>query len=144
MTGLVLRRARVAGARPAAFLLLVAAGVSDLGTGLALVVSPGLVLALLGLGAPGTDAVYLRFVGAFVACVGAVYLYPWFLAPRAVRLATVTEVTAVVRGGIALFVIGAVASGALAPPWLLVAGFDGLLAAAQVAMLRRRWIGDGA
>jgi hypothetical protein len=137
------------GARPAAVWFLVAAGLSDLGTGLALVAAPGLVLALLGIAGPGPTlaggGAYLRFVGAFVAGVGAAYLYPFVpgLAPRPGRLATIAEVTALVRGGIALFLAGAVATGTLAAAWLLVAGFDAALAGAQVWMLRRGWIAHG-
>lgn len=137
------------GARPAALWLLVAAGLSDLGTGLALIAAPGLVLALLGIAGPSPavgGAAYLRFVGAFVAGVGACYLYPFLpgLAPRPGRLAVVAEVTALVRGGIALFLVGAALAGALPASWLLVAGFDAALAAAQVWMLRRGWIAHDA
>lgn len=146
MTGRVLRFPRTGSLRWPAILLLAGAGVGDLATGLALIASPGLVLALLGIPEPAGAAVYLRFVGAFVAGVGAAYLYPalpW-VARRPGRLATVAEVTALVRAGIALFLLVAVVSGELAAAWLVVAAFDGGLALAQAWMLGRGWIGDDA
>lgn len=143
MTAPVLRLSRTAGLHPAALVLLLAAGACDLATGVALVAAPGLVLAPLGIAAPEAGTVYLRLVGAFVAGVGAAYLYPWLpgLARRPGRLATVAEVTALLRGGVALFVTAAVVLRALAAPWSVVAAVDGLLAGAQVLMLRRGWIG---
>jgi hypothetical protein len=89
----------------------------------------------------------MRWIGLFVASVGAVYLYPWLLRGGALRrdqrLATVVEVTALQRAAVALFVCGAVAAGALAPGWLVVALFDGGVAMAQSALLRREGIDAG-
>ena len=104
---------------------------------------PRTVLGWMGIAAPEGDAwVYLRFLGAFVAGVGASYLYPLLLAAlagrdRPGRLPAVIEVTALVRTGVALFVAGAVAAGALAAPWLSVAGTDAALAALQLWLLAR-------
>ena len=60
-------------------------------------------------GAEGDAWIYLRLLGAFVAGVGASYLYPLLLAAlgapdRPGRLPAVIEVTALVRTGVALFV----------------------------------------
>jgi len=122
-----------------------AAGACDLTTGVLLIATPFTVLGLMGVAeAPGTGAegVYLRYVGTFVAAVGASYLYPLVLSLRgggrggAERLPTVLEVTALVRGAVALFVTAAVSAGSLAAPWLLVAGVDGGLALVQIWLVR--------
>jgi len=121
----------------------VLAGGCDLATGLGLIAAPRTVLSLMGIaGAEGDASVYLRFLGAFVAGVGASYLYPLLLAAfgapdRPGRLPAVIEVTALVRTGVALFVAGAVTAGALATPWISVAGTDAALAALQLWLLGR-------
>jgi len=150
-------------ATPLGLLFAALAGSCDLATGLLLIASPLRTLSWMGIAAGGTgggDAVvYLRFIGAFVAGVGASYLYPLVLsalAPvrtqartqvparaRPGRLPAVIEVTALVRAGVALFVTGAVISGALSPPWLSVAGTDAGLAALQLWMLARGMFGRG-
>lgn len=122
-----------------------AAGACDLTTGLLLVATPFTVLGLMGVAGTagaGEEGVYLRYIGTFVAAVGAAYLYPLVLPPRgggrdgADRLPTVLEVTALVRGAVAVFVTAAVTIGTLAAPWLLVAAVDGGLAALQLRLLR--------
>lgn len=122
-----------------------AAGACDFTTGVLLIAAPFTVLGLMGVAlAPEAagDGVYLRYIGTFVAAVGASYLYPVVLAlvtggrAGAERLPTVLEVTALVRGAVALFVTAAVARGALATPWLLVAAVDGGLAVFQIWLLR--------
>jgi|GEM_PF-422207 len=116
-----------------------AAGACDLTTGVLLIAAPFTVLGLMGVAATaGADleGIYLRYVGTFVAAVGASYLYPLLLRGGAERLPTVLEVTALVRGAVALFVTAAVAAGSLAAPWLLVAGVDGGLALVQIWLVR--------
>jgi len=117
-----------------------AAGACDLATGVLLIATPFTVLGLMGVAeAPGTgvEGVYLRYIGTFVAAVGASYLYPLLLRNGTERLPTVLEVTALVRGAVALFVTIAVATGSLAAPWLVVGAVDGGLAAFQIWLLRR-------
>ncbi|HEX6200818.1 MAG TPA: hypothetical protein VF150_11170 [Thermoanaerobaculia bacterium] len=132
---------------------LLAAGACDLATGALLLAAPALALAALsalatGLGAAPlpvpAEPVYLRLVGAFVAGVGASYLYPFLpgMAARPGRLAAVAAVTALVRGSVALFLAAAVAVDALAAGWLVVAAVDGGLAAAQALLLAKGWIAD--
>lgn len=122
------------------------AGSCDLITGLALIAAPGTVLGWMGIaGVPEVAWPYLRFVGAFVAGVGASYLYPlwpWLLSvlgtgERPGRLPAIIEVTALVRTGVALFLVGAVAAGALSAPWLSVAATDATLAVLQLWLLSR-------
>lgn len=113
------------------------AGAGELAAGVLLMLDPRGTLALMGMGGPLAEPVYLRLVGAFVAAVGLAYLYP-FLSPQpGRRLPAVIEVTALVRTVIATFVAAAVATGALAAGWLLVTGFDGGLAALQLGLLRK-------
>lgn len=132
-------RATTSGAVRAITLYSVAAGACDLTTGLLLIAMPFTVLGLMGVAAApaaGADGVYLRYIGTFVAAVGASYLYPLVLRESFRRLPTVLEVTALVRGAVALFVATAVATGSLAPAWLLVAAVDGGLGAFQIWLLR--------
>lgn len=115
------------------------AGASDLATGLLLLAVPALTLRLMRVPAVAYDSlVWLRWIGVFVAGVGALYFYPWLTdaTGRAVRLRVVFEVTALVRAAVALFVLAAAMTGVLAPAWLPVALFDGGLAALQAAWLR--------
>jgi hypothetical protein len=72
------------------------AGGLDTCTGLGLVFLPGLVLPLMRVPQPtGDGLVYLRFVGAFVAAVGATYL--WALAAPRERLRVVLGATVLFR-----------------------------------------------
>lgn len=111
------------------------AGLGDLGTGAALVAAPELVLRLLAL-PPVAETVLLRFVGVFVASVGAAYFWPFLGESRARpgRLRAALTLTAVPRLAVAGFLATAVAAGALAPPWLLVGGYDALVAIAQLRL----------
>lgn len=116
-------------------LFAIAAGAGDLGTGLALLAAPELVLRLLALPAVA-EPVLLRFVGTFVASVGAAYFWP-FAAPaseRGDRLRAAFALTALPRFAVAGFLAVSVASGALGAPWLLVGGYDALAAALQLAL----------
>ncbi len=121
--------------RDVAPLFALAAGLGDLGTGVALVAAPELVLRLLAL-PPVAETVLLRFVGVFVASVGAAYFWPFLAEPRARpgRLRAAFALTAVPRFAVAGFLATAVATGALAPPWLLVGGYDALVAVAQLRL----------
>ena len=75
------------------------AGALDFGSGLGLVALPAAMLPLMGLPVPGEEALaFVRFVGAFVAAVGACYL--WALRRPAERLGVVRGATLrVPRGG---------------------------------------------
>lgn len=128
--------------RPAARRFLVAVGLCDLVTGLGLLIAPALVLGRLDPGLAAERSVFVRWLGVFVATVGAAYLYPWLArTARRGRIATSIEVTALQRGAVAIFVVAAVATAALGPLWLAVACFDGGVAAVQLDLLRRGWIG---
>jgi hypothetical protein len=113
-------------------------------TGLLLVAAPGLVLRALGIAPPPDGLVFLRFVGIFVWCVGFAYLQPWMTRGRRreARLAAAIETTAGFRLAVALFLGAAVATGALERPWLLVAVYDAVVAAAQIALHARGFFGD--
>lgn len=114
------------------------AGGCDALTGLGLVAAPAAVLASMGLPAPAPEVVpWLRWVGAFVFAVGASYWLPFALGDVARRLPVVLEVTALVRGVVALAVLAQVASGALSAGWMVVAIVDSALAVVQVVLLVR-------
>lgn len=123
------------------------AGACDAGTGAALMAVPAFTLGLMRTGPVPAEAVYLRFVGAFVTAVGLAYLYPFLLPPRRGRWAGMLEVTALVRLVVAGFVGLAVATRALAPAWLTVTVVDAGLAFTQLGLLGRGFFaeegGDG-
>lgn len=114
-----------------------AAGAADSATGLLLLLSPSVVLGLLGIVDVASHAVYLRFIGVFVGGVGLAYLAPWFL-PRwrgdQARLMATIELTAFFRLAVALFVAVACAVGALASPWITVGVVDAGVALVQLAL----------
>jgi hypothetical protein len=125
--------------------LSLAAGALDTTTGLVLVAAPAVALGWCGVALPGGDgaAILMRWIGVFVAGVGASYL--WAIAPRApaartARLAGVWGATALVRAGVAVFCVVAVAARQLAPVWLIVGCTDALLAGVQAWGLRRGWL----
>jgi len=126
----------------AAVLLSLFAGAADAGTGGALVFAPVLALQLMGV--PPRDPAMVAFVGAFVGAVGISYLCglaSWRSSgsPRALR--EVWKVTALVRFAVGVYSAVAIARGALEPGWWTVPAFDLSLAAVQIALLRRGWLG---
>jgi cytochrome c oxidase cbb3-type subunit 1 len=117
--------------------LALGAGCLDAGTGLGLVFAPELVLGLMGASVPGAEAlIYLRWVGAFVAAVGASYLIA-LVAGGGARLRAVFEFTIVFRLAAGLFSAVAIARGWLGPVWVSVPLADFALAAVQVWLLRK-------
>lgn len=125
-----------------AALLSLVAGAADAATGCALVFAPALALQMMGV--PPRDPVMVAFVGAFVGAVGISYL--WGLAawrasgsPRMLR--EVWKVTALVRSAVGIHSAVAIALGALEPGWWTVPAFDLALAAVQLALVRRGWLG---
>jgi len=116
-------------------LCLVAGGL-DLGTGLSLVAVPQWILPLMGVDVPGSDGlVYLRFVGAFVAAVGASYL--WVLAAPRERLRTVLGVTILFRLAAGGYSLAAIALGTLPIAWISVPVTDLGLVALQSWLLAK-------
>lgn len=124
----------------------VGAGSCDGATGVLLLTFPRLVVRLLGVPPPsGETIVYLRFLGVFVACVGAAYLLPLFVADRAARerrMVAAIDATAFTRLAVALFLAGEVIARGLAAPWLLVGAFDGVVGVAQLALRERGVFGN--
>lgn len=120
-----------------ATLLALGAGVLDVGSGLALVFAPQLMLTLMGAGALAPEpTIYLRWVGAFVVAVGFSYL--WALWRREVALLRhVLELTIFFRLAAGLYSAWAVATGALPLAWISVPLADFALAAAQTWLVRR-------
>lgn len=119
------------------------AGFSDTSTGAALIIAPVFTLRQMRLGAPADALPFLSFIGAFVLAVGLSYLYGASLVRRAgcsSRLEAVWLVTAFVRSSVAIFVVAAFISGALATGWLVIAFFDGACVLIQAAGLRRGWL----
>jgi len=116
--------------------LCLAAGGLDLGTGLGLVAVPRWILPLMGVELPGDDGlVYLRFVGAFVAAVGASYL--WVLAAPRERLRTVLGVTILFRLAAGGYSLAAIALGTLPIAWISVPVTDFGLVALQAWLLSK-------
>lgn len=117
-------------------------GAMDGATGVALMAAPAFTLARMGAAVPGAEALgYVRFSGAFVAAVGACYL--WAIACGGVpRLRGALEFTLIARGGAGGFAAVAVATGLFEAAWLAVAATDLGCAAVQGWMLRKGIEGD--
>ena len=82
-------------------------------------------------------------ISAFVLAVGLSYLYGALLVRRPggePRLEAVWLLTAIIRSSVAIFVLGAVLNGTLAPGWLTIAIFDGICVLIQARGLRRGWL----
>ena len=112
-------------------------GLMDAGTGLGLLIAPGLVLKLMLVPAPVEEAwIFVRWVGVFVAAVGASYL--WALWRGGVtRLIVVLECTLLFRTAVAIFVLAAWHLDALSTAWLSVAATDLAVAALQALLLEQ-------
>jgi hypothetical protein len=118
------------------------AGAADLATGCLLVFAPTLALQLMRV--PPRDPVMVSFVGAFVGAVGFSYLWAlanWRRTGSPIVLREVWKFTAIVRIAAGLFSAWSIASGALEPGWWSVPAFDLSLAALQLALVRRGWLG---
>jgi hypothetical protein len=116
-------------------LLALVAGALDFSTGLGLAIAPGLTLPLMLVPVPGAEAlVFLRFVGAFVAAVGASYL--WALLAPSLRLRAVFGMTILFRVSAGSFVLAAVLLHWLSPLWLSVTATDYGLVLLQSWFLR--------
>lgn len=125
---------------------MMAMGALDGVTGLLLLAEPLATLRLMGVSVLPTEPVFVRFIGAFVAAVGASYFLPWLPANRhpwvpasrpdsgsaRARLVAVIDTTTLVRLSVGIFVVAAVTSSALTLPWLMVAVADLAIAAAQI------------
>lgn len=112
------------------------AGAMDAAAGLGLMLIPTVVLPLMFVEVPGPEElIFLRFVGAFVAAVGATYL--WALAKPTERLRVILGATILFRLAAGGYSLSAIALGQLSPMWLSVPATDFGLAAAQFLLLRR-------
>ena len=112
------------------------AGLMDFTTGLALVVLPAPTLGMMLVPVPGPEAlVFVRFVGAFVAAVGACYL--WALRRPVERLRVVLGATCLFRVAAGTFCLVAVCSGWLGAGWLSVVATDYLLVAVQTWLVAK-------
>jgi hypothetical protein len=122
---------------PLARLLALGAGALDFITGLGLVFFPSALLTLMRVPVPSDEAlVFLRFVGAFVAAVGASYLWAW-LQRRAHHLRAVFTFTIFFRLAAGGFSAVAIARGWLSPAWISVPLTDLSLVAVQLWLLRQ-------
>ena len=123
------------------------AGFSDTSTGALLIMAPLFTIRMMGLAVPQDATPFLSFIGAFVLAVGLSYLYGALLVRRtrgAAHLEAVWLLTAIIRSSVALFVLGAVINGSLAPGWLSIAIFDGICVLIQARGLRMGWLTNAA
>ena len=112
------------------------AGALDFGSGLGFVAMPATMLSLMRLPVPGGEALaFVRFVGAFVAAVGACYL--WALGRPGERLRVVFGATLWFRLAAGSYVLGAVLLNWLDAGWLTVTAADYGLVVAQLWLLAR-------
>ncbi|MES2475329.1 MAG: hypothetical protein V4640_06090 [Verrucomicrobiota bacterium] len=115
----------------------VAVGSMDAVTGLLLIFVPALVLKLLGIEPPSSDAlVFLSWMGVFIAGVG--LSYGMALGNRS-RGETVWAFTAMIRILVAVFLTIRILDGTLAVNWGLVGVCDGVVGLSQIVILRLGW-----
>lgn len=115
-----------------------AVGSMDALAGLLLVVAPGLVLRLLGINPPSSDAlVFLSWIGAFVMGVG--LSYGMALGNCRGRGEAVWAFTALVRMLVAGFLVVSISRGVLESIWAVIALSDGVVAVVQIVILRKGW-----
>jgi len=115
------------------------AGAMDATTGLLIAFAPELALSLMGID-QGHAGVFFRWLGVFIAGVGAAYWLPWLAhgqPARAAQQRLALALTALVRSGVFLFTAWAVWTGRLEPAWLTVTAVDGLCAAFQTTILAK-------
>jgi hypothetical protein len=109
-------------------------GAVDLGAGGAMVLAPQWAFARVGLTAPGDDTlVFVRFLGAMVAAVGASY---WWGVSSPHRLRPMLAMTIVFRLAAGGFAAAGLALGWLEGPWLAVPVVDFALVATQLVLLQ--------
>lgn len=112
-------------------------GAMDCSTGLGLIAAPAFTLAQMGAAVPSAEALgYVRFIGAFVAAVGASYLVAVGRGGGE-RLRGVLEFTLLVRVAAGSGAALGVAAGLFDRAWLIVAATDLTCAAVQGWMLQR-------
>lgn len=123
--------------RRAARIYAMLVGSMDALTGVGLVIAPAVTLALMGVSAPDVGAQeHVRFVGVFVAAVGASYL--WLAAVRAApAFRAGLVITTFFRLGAGGFALGAVVRGVFDRGWLLVAATDLACAVVQAWLLAK-------
>ncbi len=121
-----------------------AAGLSDTSTGVLLLVAPAWTLHLMGITLAPTPIAFASFVGVFVLSVGLSYLLVLAAYPPAatteVTWRTQWQLTALIRGLVALFLVAEIASGHMESRWLVVAASDAALALIQLFGLARGWL----
>lgn len=120
-------------------------GLSDTSTGIMLCLAPEFTVRMMGLHAPEDAAPYIGYIGAFVLSVGLGCLYGVRVISRpamAPRLQMIWLLTAIPRAAVAIYILGAIASGALELGWLSVVVFDGACVVIQAIGLRKRWYVD--
>jgi len=111
------------------------AGLLDFGVGLGLAFLPAKFLPLMGTPTPSDEAlVYLRFVGAFVAAVGASYLWA-LIRSDITRLCSVLEFTILFRLAAGIFSSIAIVRGWLATAWAPVPATDFILIGVQLWLI---------
>jgi len=124
-----------------------AAGLCDTATGLLLLVLPVFTLRLLGLTVIPQPLAFIRYIGVFVMTVGLTYLLTVARWPLNEHSALVWRaqwtMTALIRTGVAGFVVLQLAVQAVEFGWISVAVTDGLFAAVQITGLKKGWIERG-
>ncbi len=127
------------------------AGLCDLSTGVLLLAAPAFTLRLLFVHVLPAPLAFARFIGVFVGCIGASYLWVGLRWPFSANMPPASsarwqlqwQLTAGVRTAVALFLLAEVLSGALEAAWLTVALSDAAFAAVQCVGLRKAWLPRG-
>jgi hypothetical protein len=120
------------------------AGLSDTLTGVLLLFAPAWTLHLMGVTQVPQPVFFVSYIGVFVFCVGASYLWVpvsrWTAGSPAACWRTQWFLTALFRSAVALFILSEIAVGAMEHAWVAVAVTDAVFAAIQFIGLRRNWL----
>lgn len=115
----------------------VAVGSMDAVTGLLLMFVPALVLGMLGIERPSSEAlIFLSWIGVFVCGVGISY---GLALGKPAHGEAVWIFTALIRSLVAVFLVVRIVNGSLAPAWAAVAVSDAVVALVQIVVLRAGW-----
>lgn len=116
-----------------------AAGLCDAGTGALLIAAPAGTLHLMRLHIVPEPVAFVRFIGAFVGCVGLSYLWAALRWPMR-EWRGQWSVTALIRSGVAICLATQIAAGAMEGGWIGVVATDAILAAVQWIGLSGGWL----
>lgn len=115
-------------------------GLMDALTGICLIALPAVTLRLMGV-TPGTDLVFVSYIGVFVFAVGASHFFAGPFPATAVareRWKTIWKISILARLSVGVFVLVQIMQGTLESAWISVTATDFSVAFILLIFLQRR------